>query len=112
MSIKPKWNLALDALIATAFLVVAVSGLVFFFDLAGHGNATEAWLLSRDAWRSLHDWFGLAMIAGVGIHLLVHWKWIANVALRQLGLKDWKPRPTSGASNPEMAAAPVVASRR
>jgi len=112
MSIKPKWNLALDALIATAFLVVAVSGLVFFFDLAGHGKASEAWLLSRDAWRSLHDWFGLAMIAGVGIHLLVHWKWIANVALRQLGLKDWKPQPMSGASNPEMAAAPVVASRR
>jgi len=95
MSIRPKWNLALDALIAFAFLITAASGLVFFFGLAGHGNAAEAWLLSRDAWRSLHDWFGLAMIAGVGIHLLVHWKWIAHVALRQLGWKDRSPRRPS-----------------
>lgn len=93
MSIRPKWNLALDAIIAVAFLVTAGSGLVFFFNLAGHGNAAEAWLLTRDAWRSLHDWFGLAMIAGVGLHLLVHWKWIVNVALRQVGLAGRRPRP-------------------
>lgn len=93
MSIRPKWNLALDSIIAVAFLVTAGSGLVFFFNLAGHGNAAEAWLLTRDAWRSLHDWFGLAMIAGVGLHLLVHWKWIVNVALRQVGLVGRRPRP-------------------
>ena len=110
MSIKPKWNLALDALIAFAFLITAASGLVFFFGLAGHGNAAEAWLLSRDAWRSLHDWFGLAMITGVGIHLLVHWKWIANVALWQLGLTGCKPRQSVGA--PERAAVPVVIAER
>jgi hypothetical protein len=109
MSIKPKWNLALDALIAVAFLVTGVSGLVFFFDLAGHGNAAEVWLLSRDAWRSLHDWFGLAMIAGVGVHLLVHWKWIAHVVLRQLGLRERKPRRTL---SPERSASPVAVTQR
>jgi hypothetical protein len=106
MSVKPKWNLALDALIALAFLGTAVSGLVFFFDLAGHGSSSESWLLARDAWRSLHDWFGLAMVAGVGIHLLVHWKWIASVALRQVGLTGRRARPAAGA--PEMATAAIT----
>lgn len=105
MSVKPKWNLALDALIALAFLGTAVSGLVFFFDLAGRGSGGTSWLLTRDAWRSLHDWFGLAMVTGVGIHLLVHWKWILHATLVQLGLKGRNPRRTSGTSSPELAAA-------
>ena len=112
MSVKPKWNLALDALIAFAFLVTAISGLVFFFDLAGHGSSRESWLLARDAWRSLHDWFGLAMVAGVGIHLLVHWKWIVHATLVQLGLKGRKPQPAAGAPAPELATVRAAASHR
>lgn len=112
MSVKPKWNLALDALIALAFLGTAISGLVFFFDLAGRGSASESWLLTRDAWRSLHDWFGLAMVAGVGIHLLVHWKWIVHATLVQLGLKGRKPQRVAGTSAPELAAVPVTTSQR
>ena len=99
-------------MIAAAVLVAGDSGLVFFFDLAGHGSAAESWLLSRETWRSLHDCFGLAMIAGVGIHLLVHWKWIGHVALRQLGLKDRTPRREAGSSAHELAVAPAIASHR
>ena len=106
MSVRPKWNLALDGLIALAFVGTAVSGLVFFFDLAGRGSTSESWLLTRDAWRSLHDWFGLAMVAGVGIHLLVHLKWIVHVTLVQLGLKGRKPQRAVGIPAPELAAAP------
>lgn len=112
MSVRPKWNLALDALIGIAFLGTAVSGLVFFLDLVGRGPAAEGWLLTRDAWRSLHDWFGLAMTAGVGIHLLVHWKWIVYATRQQLGLRGRKqPRP-AGVSGVELAAAPARAARR
>jgi Domain of unknown function (DUF4405) len=103
MSVKPKWSLA--------FLGTAVSGLVFFFDPAGRGAGGASWLLTRDAWRSLHDWFGLAMVTGVGIHLLVHWKWILHATLVQLGLKGRNPRRTSGTPSPELAA-PVIASQR
>ena len=102
----------MEALIAAPFLVAGGSELVFFFALAGHGSAAESWLLSRDAWWSPHDWFGRAMIAGVGIHLLVHWKWIVHVALRQLGLKDRTPRREAGSSAPELAVAPAIASHR
>ena len=108
MSVKPRWNLALDALIGLAFLGTAISGLVFFFDLAGRGSGGGSWLLTRDAWRSLHDWFGLAMVAGVGIHLLVHVKWIVYTTLQQLGLRRRKSRRSAGMPTPELAAAPVV----
>jgi cytochrome b subunit of formate dehydrogenase len=89
MSLKPKWNLLLNSVIAVGFLVTALTGLVFFFGLAGAGYqggrvASQSWLLARDAWRSLHDWFGLAMIAGVTVHLVVHWKWIAATVKRNV----------------------------
>lgn len=89
MSLKPKWNLLLNTVIALAFVVTALTGLVFFFGLAGAGfqggrGASQSWLLARDAWRSLHDWFGMAMIAGVTIHLIVHWKWIVAAVKRNV----------------------------
>jgi cytochrome b subunit of formate dehydrogenase len=90
MSLKPKWNLLLNSVIALAFVLTAVTGLVFFFGLAGsgfqggRGAMTESWLLARDAWRSLHDWFGLAMITGVMVHVVVHWKWIVAAVKRNV----------------------------
>ncbi len=89
MSLKPKWNLLVNGVIAVGFIVTALTGLVFFFGLAGAGYqggrvASQSWLLARDAWRSLHDWFGMAMIAGVTIHLIVHWKWIVAAVKRNL----------------------------
>jgi hypothetical protein len=103
MSLKPKWNLLLNSVIALAFIVTALTGLVFFFGLAGAGfqggrAASQSWLLARDAWRSLHDWFGLAMIAGVTVHVIVHWKWIVAAVKRNvLGAfhpgRETAPRP-------------------
>ncbi|MCJ7512611.1 MAG: DUF4405 domain-containing protein [Anaerolineales bacterium] len=89
MSLRPKWNLLLNSVIALGFLVTALTGLVFFFGLAGAGYqggrvASQSWLLTRDAWRSLHDWFGMAMIAGVSVHLIVHWKWIVVTVKRNV----------------------------
>ena len=89
MSLKPKWNLLLNGVIALAFVVTALTGLVFFLGLAGAGYqggrvASQSWLLARDAWRSLHDWFGLAMIAGVTVHVIVHWKWIVAAVRRNV----------------------------
>jgi hypothetical protein len=112
MSLRPKWNLALDALIGLAFLGTTMSGLVFFFDLVGRGSSGEGWLLTRDAWRSLHDWFGLAMAAGVAVHLLAHVKWIAYAALQQLGLRGRKPQRVVGVSAAEPVAVPATISQR
>jgi cytochrome b subunit of formate dehydrogenase len=89
MSNKVWLNYALDAVIALAFILASISGLVFLF--AGSGGyqggrnpdfQTEVLGISRWTWSDLHTWTGLVMIAGVMIHLLLHWKWIVCVTKR------------------------------
>jgi hypothetical protein len=36
--------------------------------------------LSRDGWNDLHVWGSLAVIAGIGVHLALHWRWIVCMA--------------------------------
>ncbi len=115
MSLKPKWNLLLNSVIAVGFVVTALTGLVFFFGLAGAGFqggrvASQSWLLARDAWRSLHDWFGLAMIAGVTVHVIVHWKWIVAAVKRNVlgAVRGGREK----AARPAQPAAPGVPSAR
>jgi cytochrome b subunit of formate dehydrogenase len=91
MSNKVRLNYALDAVIALAFVFAAVSGVVFL--LAGSGGyqggrnpdfQTVMLGISRWTWSDLHAWTGLVMIAGVMIHLLLHWRWIVCVTKRLL----------------------------
>lgn len=80
---KAKLNYFVDLIIAVGFLVAAFSGLVLLFAGPGGyqggrnpGALREVLFLSRWTWRALHDWGGIAVIAGVGLHLALHWKWI------------------------------------
>jgi len=79
---KARINYFVDLIIAAAFVLTAVSGLVLFF--AGSGGyqggrnpryLREVLLWSRWTWKALHDWGGIAMAAGVVAHLALHWKW-------------------------------------
>jgi cytochrome b subunit of formate dehydrogenase len=92
---KTKLNYLLDAVIAFAFVMSALSGIVFLF--AGSGGyqggrnpsfRTEILGVSRDVWSNLHTWVSLVMIAGVVIHLVLHWNWIVCMTkrvVRELG---------------------------
>ncbi len=80
---KARLNYWLDGVIAMAFMLSALSGMVFM--VAGSGgyqgghNATfqTAILgLSRWVWSDVHTWSSLIMIAGVLLHLVLHWEWI------------------------------------
>jgi cytochrome b subunit of formate dehydrogenase len=91
MSDKVRLNYALDAVIALAFILSAVSGLVFL--LAGSGGyqggrnpgfRTEILSISRSNWSDLHTWTSLVMIAGVVVHLVLHWNWIVCMTRRLL----------------------------
>jgi cytochrome b subunit of formate dehydrogenase len=73
-----------DLLIAAAFVLAGISGLVLLF--AGPGGyqggrnpryAQEIFFLARSGWKDLHSWSGIAMAAGVLLHLVLHAKWIA-----------------------------------
>ena len=86
---KTRLNYALDALIALAFLLSALSGLVFL--VAGSGgyqggqNAgfrTEILGISRWVWSDVHTWVSVIMIAGVMLHVALHWNWIVCITKR------------------------------
>ena len=80
---KARINYYVDILIGISFIIVAVSGVILFF--AGSGGyqggrnpryAQEVMGVSRLLWKDLHDWSGIAMMGGVLLHLVLHWKWI------------------------------------
>ncbi len=88
---KTQLNYLLDAVIAVAFIASALSGVVFLF--AGSGGyqggrnpsfRTEMLGIDRAIWSDLHTWVSLVMIAGVLIHLVLHWNWIVCMTKRIL----------------------------
>jgi cytochrome b subunit of formate dehydrogenase len=106
---KTKLNYLLDAVIAFAFLLSALSGIVFLF--AGSGGyqggrnpdfRTEVLGISREVWSDLHTWVSLVMIAGVGIHLVLHWDWIVCMTKRMVKEPGW------AGPGPEKEACPTV----
>ena len=80
---RAKLNYWLDAAIGVAFLLSAISGLVFLLP-AGLGSGSGILGLSYQAWDVLHIWSSLAMIAGVLVHLVLHWRWIVTMTKRVL----------------------------
>ena len=36
----------------------------------------ETFIWGRDTWLDLHDWFAVALLVVLVIHLILHWKWI------------------------------------
>ncbi len=80
---KAQLNYWLDGVIAMAFMLSALSGMVFMFAgsggyQGGHNPAFQTTILglSRWVWSDVHTWSSLIMIAGVLLHLVLHWKWI------------------------------------
>jgi cytochrome b subunit of formate dehydrogenase len=88
---KTKLNYWLDAVIALAFVLSVLSGVVFLFAGSGGyqggrnpGFQTEILGVSRWVWSDLHTWVSLVMIAGVAIHLVLHWEWIVCMTRRMV----------------------------
>lgn len=88
---KTKLNYWLDAIIALAFILSTLSGMVFL--LGGSGGyqggrnpdfRTEMLGVSRQTWSDLHTWVSLMMITGVLAHIVLHWNWIVCMTGRML----------------------------
>jgi hypothetical protein len=85
---QAKVNFWVDLLIAVAFVAAGVSGVVLLVMGSGGGyrggrgtaGIREVLFLGRNAWRDLHDWSGIAMMAGVLGHLVLHARWIGCMA--------------------------------
>ncbi len=78
---KAKLNYWIDVAIALAFLLSALSGVIFLFPVAAASAPLGVGL--RD-WSRIHTWSSLALMAGVLAHLLLHARWIVSMTRRVL----------------------------
>jgi hypothetical protein len=100
---KAKLNYWVDVSIGIAFVLSAVSGLVFLLP-ANPDSGLNAGVLgiSYQVWDRVHTWSSMVMIAGVAMHLVLHWKWIIAMTKRMLPkmkrqeVPEATPRPAGG----------------
>ena len=81
-------NYYVDTVIGIAFLVAAVSALVFLvpIDWIDFSSSMTPTILGVDfgVWQTLHKWGGIVMLIGVVVHQLLHWKWIVAMTKKVL----------------------------
>ena len=93
MSTKGKMNYWVDVVIGLAFVFSALSGLVLFFAPSGYQGGRNPFygqtvlLLSTQSWDTIHTWSSMAMISGMGAHLLLHWHWMVCMTRKLLTRK-------------------------
>jgi len=90
MSSKAKLNYAIDVAIGLSFILSALSGLILFYAPSGYQGGRNPYylqpvlFLSTHTWSDLHTWSSIAMAAGVGAHLVLHWQWMVCMTKRLL----------------------------
>lgn len=94
MSSKAKMNFALDLVVAAAGVLSAVSGIVLLLVPGGYQGGANPYYgqdvlwLGHHQWSDLHTWTSLVAIAGVLVHLVLHWKWIVCMFKRGLAFEQ------------------------
>ena len=88
---KAKLNYLLDVVIGLAFLLSGATGIAFLLMGSGGyqggrnpGFATALFGISRATWSDLHTWTSLVMIAGIAVHIVLHWEWIVCLTKKML----------------------------
>jgi len=82
-------NILDDRISAVFFIICLFSGLVLFFIPGGKGTAYIEFLsITRDVWKGIHTWSGIGMLAGVIVHLIIHWGWIKKVSGKLFSLQN------------------------
>jgi NAD-dependent dihydropyrimidine dehydrogenase PreA subunit/uncharacterized membrane protein YgcG len=87
-------NYWVDMVTGAAFLLCALTGIVLFFPGVVHvaaGAAPTIMLLPATWWHKVHDWTGVAMVAGTALHLVLHAKWLTHMTRRVFGSPEYRP---------------------
>ena len=86
---KAKLNFVVDVVIFITFIAVVISSVVLLTMPEGgyRGGRNPAFdqtvlNLGRSAWNDVHVWSSLAFMAGIFIHLVLHWRWIVGMVKR------------------------------
>jgi hypothetical protein len=112
---KAKLNFVVDVMILIAFIAATLSGLILMTMLHGRSQGGRnpalnqtVLLLTRHEWNDLHASASLAMIAGIVVHLALHWRWIVCMVRRLVRSSVPTPVPPANPQPCEVA----VTSRR
>jgi preprotein translocase subunit SecY len=88
-----KINLAVNVIIALAFLITAVSGIYLLFVPGGHQAGPLAasdsdFLFTHLTWDLVHTWAGVTMTVAAMLHFAIHWRWVVKVTWRFFQLPE------------------------
>jgi len=79
-------NYWVDMITGVAFLFCAVTGIVRLFPAEtvsiSSGGQALIFGISVAVWQTIHDWSGAIMAAGVGVHTVLHLRWLARMTRR------------------------------
>ena len=82
-------NYWVDMVTGVAFLVCAVTGVLRLFpaETVSISSGGQAVILGIGvaAWQTIHDWSGAIMAAGVGVHTVLHLRWLTHMTRRIAG---------------------------
>jgi hypothetical protein len=90
MSKKSKIYFVVDVIIAAAFALSALSGVILYLVPGGYQGGRnpnygrEILFLDHHGWSDLHTWTSFVMMAGIAVHLALHWRWIVAMAKKSL----------------------------
>ncbi len=74
---KTKMNFVIDAMAFISFVLLTSTGVLVHYVLPpGSGRFSILWGMDRHQWGQLHYWISIIMMVCLGLHLLLHWKWV------------------------------------
>jgi cytochrome b subunit of formate dehydrogenase len=76
---RTKANYYVDLILTLLFIMVLITGLVMYLVIPGgvrHGRYQEYLGLTKASWTLIHNRSAILMTAMVGLHLVLHKKWI------------------------------------
>jgi NAD-dependent dihydropyrimidine dehydrogenase PreA subunit len=113
---RAQLNFAVDAAIAVAFLLAALTGILFLLPpgvIRALGLGMPGMFgVSFRAWHWLHDWSGVVAAAGVVLHFALHYRWVALMTRRTFGAGRVERRPAPDARRGDDPGAPVPPAAR
>ena len=77
-------NVGVDIAALVFFVLLASTGLLLVFELPPGSGGKSVWSLTRHDWGDIHFCIAMGMLGVIGVHLVLHWKWIA-AKLKPLG---------------------------
>jgi len=73
-------NFLIDAVAFVALVLLASTGLLMHYVLPpGSGHFSTLWGMDRHEWGQLHFWMAVVLVVCLGLHLILHWRWVVSM---------------------------------